>query len=90
MTSFIINHLHTHQVKDARDKTREFDAKFETYRADAEKNIDKYSKEAKKEFNGAVDTFDKKVGDAAANAKATVEVKAEQAKSGLSSWFGGK
>jgi hypothetical protein len=66
------------------------DAKFEAYRADAEKNIDKYGKEAKKEFNGAVDTFDKKVGDAAANAKATVEVKAEQAKSGLSSWFGGK
>ncbi|KAI4746214.1 hypothetical protein E4T50_03428 [Aureobasidium sp. EXF-12298] len=79
-----------HAVKDARDKTREFDAKFESYRADAEKNIDQYRKEANKEFNSAVDTFDKKVGDAAANAKATVEVKAEQAKSGFSSWFGGK
>ncbi|THW99335.1 hypothetical protein D6D13_10184 [Aureobasidium pullulans] len=77
-------------VKDARDKTREFDAKFETYRADAEKNINKYSKEANKEFNSAVDTFDKKVGDAAANAKASAEVNAEKAKSGLSSWFGGK
>ncbi|THX26039.1 hypothetical protein D6D10_09792 [Aureobasidium pullulans] len=77
-------------VKDARDKTREFDAKFETYRADAEKNINKYSQEANKEFNSAVDTFDKKVGDAAANAKASAEVNAEKAKSGLSSWFGGK
>ncbi|KAG9603749.1 hypothetical protein KCU77_g1621, partial [Aureobasidium melanogenum] len=77
-------------VKDAREKTREFDAKFEAYRADAEKNIDQYRKEANKEFNSAVDTFDKKVGDAAANAKATVEANAEKAKSGFSSWFGGK
>ncbi|KAI5210778.1 hypothetical protein E4T42_00770 [Aureobasidium subglaciale] len=75
-------------VKDARDKTREFDAKFETYRADAEKNIDQYKNKANKEFNSAVDTFDKKVGDAAANAKASVEVNAEKAKSGFSSWFG--
>ncbi|KAH0419719.1 hypothetical protein KCU90_g10350, partial [Aureobasidium melanogenum] len=73
-----------------REKTREFDAKFEAYRADAEKNIDQYRKEANKEFNSAVDTFDKKVGDAAANAKATVEANAEKAKSGFSSWFGGK
>ncbi|KAK4965196.1 hypothetical protein LTR66_012190 [Elasticomyces elasticus] len=66
-------------VAQAKETTSKVDAKLEAYRNTAEKNIDQYSKEAKKDFNQAVDKFDK-----------TVEEKAAQAKSGLSSWFGGK
>jgi hypothetical protein len=47
--------------------------------ARAEAKAEQYGKEAKKETMAKIDQFDK-----------TVEKKAAEAKSGLSSWFGGK
>ena len=47
--------------------------------ADASSKADQYRKEAAKEINKEVDKFDK-----------TVEKKTSEAKSGISSWFGGK
>jgi len=47
--------------------------------ADAEAKARELSQKAGKDLNGAVDKFDK-----------TVEEKAAKAKSGISSWFGGK
>ena len=54
------------------------DSKLESYRKDAEKKIDQYSKDARESANSAVNSFDK-----------TVEDKTEKAKGGLSGWFGG-
>lgn len=47
--------------------------------AEAQAKAQEYKEKTGKELNKAVDTFDK-----------TVEKKAAEAKSGLSSWFGGK
>ena len=47
--------------------------------SDAEAKAKEYKDKTGKELNTAIDKFDK-----------TVEEKAAQAKSGLSSWFGGK
>jgi hypothetical protein len=55
------------------------DQKLEAYRANADKKIDEYTKDTKKSFNSAVNTFDK-----------TVENKASETKSWLGGWFGGK
>lgn len=48
--------------------------------------MDKYRKEAGKEMSAAVDKFDKSVEQGAAK----VQESAAKAKTGISSWFGGK
>ena len=55
----------------------EVEAKFEKLKNDTASQFDKSSKDTKKDFNQSVDKFDK-----------TVERKASEAKSGISSWFG--
>jgi vacuolar-type H+-ATPase subunit H len=47
--------------------------------ADAQNKAEQFRKDAAKELNKEVDKFDK-----------TVEKKTSEAKSGISSWFGGK
>lgn len=74
------------QLNDARSKTQELEKNIGNYASDAEKRLEEARRNAGKELNQAVDTFDKKVGDAAAK----VQQSGEKAKSGLSSWFGGK
>ena len=53
------------------------EAKFEKLKHDTASQFDKSATDAKKELNQTADNFDK-----------TVERKASEAKSGLSSWFG--
>lgn len=65
------------QIDDAKATTNKVDAKLEGYRANAEKKLDEYRKEAGKDLTSAVDKFDK-----------TVEQKAAQSKSWIGSWFG--
>jgi hypothetical protein len=65
------------QIDDAKTTTNKVDAKLEGYRANAEKKLDEYRKEAGKDLTSAVDKFDK-----------TVEQKAAQSKSWIGSWFG--
>ncbi|KAI5359329.1 hypothetical protein Slin15195_G069560 [Septoria linicola] len=62
-------------VQDGKQEASKVDAKLAEYRQDASKQLNNASKEA----NKAIDQFDQKV---------TQE--ASKAKSGLSSWFGGK
>ncbi|KAF2861360.1 hypothetical protein K470DRAFT_299297 [Piedraia hortae CBS 480.64] len=65
-------------VASAKDGVSNIDRKLEQYRREAEKNIDGKMKEAQDKANSAIDQFDKRVTDGA-----------RQAKSGVSSWFGG-
>ncbi|EME46676.1 hypothetical protein DOTSEDRAFT_70624 [Dothistroma septosporum NZE10] len=65
-------------TRDAKNEASKVDDKLEQYRKDAAASLDKTGKEVRKEANQAIDTFDKKVTEGAA-----------QAKSGISSWFGG-
>ncbi|KAL9085815.1 MAG: hypothetical protein Q9165_007447 [Trypethelium subeluteriae] len=65
-------------IDSAKQEYNKVDSKLQTYRKDAGKKIDQYSKEAKESASSAVNSFDK-----------TVEDKAAKAKSGLGSWFGG-
>ena len=55
----------------------EAEAKFERLKNDTASQFDKSKNETKKELNQTVDNFDK-----------TVERKASEAKSGISSWLG--
>lgn len=55
----------------------EAEAKLEKLKNDTASQFDKTKNDTKKEFNQSVDNFDK-----------TVERKASEAKSGISSWFG--
>ncbi|KAK3115660.1 hypothetical protein LTR53_004761 [Teratosphaeriaceae sp. CCFEE 6253] len=64
-------------VQDAKATTSNIDRKLESYRAQAEKTIEKDFKEGRAEANKAIDSFDKKVNEEAAKAKST-----------LGSWFG--
>lgn len=72
------------QVNDARSKLHEADAKITAGMSEAEAKIhhlkldaERAGKETRKELHDTVDKFDK-----------TVERKAAEAKSGISSWFG--
>lgn len=55
----------------------EAEAKFERLKDDTASQFDKAKNDTKKELNQSVDNFDK-----------TVERKASEAKSGISSWLG--
>lgn len=55
----------------------EAEAKFEKLKNETASQFDKTRNDTKKEFSQSVDNFDK-----------TVERKASEAKSGISSWFG--
>ncbi|KAF2091402.1 hypothetical protein K490DRAFT_31510 [Saccharata proteae CBS 121410] len=66
-------------INDAKAQTSKVDAKLEAYRANADKKIGEYKAELGKEANQAIDKFDR-----------TVEQKASESKSWVSSWFGGK
>lgn len=61
--------------RDAKAEANKVDAKLENFRQDASKQFDA----AGKEINKKIDKFDN-----------TVEAEAAKAKSGISSWFGGK
>ncbi|KAL2423287.1 hypothetical protein ABEF95_004298 [Exophiala dermatitidis] len=64
---------------DATSKAQQAEAEARAKLAEAEARAKELGQETKKEFNSAVDKFDR-----------TVEEKAAKAKSGISSWFGGK
>lgn len=71
-------------MNEARAKTKEFDAKLSKSAAEAEAKYKQLKAEAgakfdetRKETSQAIDTFDK-----------TVEKKAAEAKTGISSWLG--
>ena len=73
------------KVAEVKSKGREFDAKFDKAAKDAENKYQQIKSEAgtkfsetRKEAAQAIDNFDK-----------TVEKKAAEAKSGISSWWGG-
>lgn len=76
----------TAQIGSIKSQTNQADAKLEAYRKDAEKNIDQYKNKAANEAHNAIDKFDKSVEQGAAK----LQQSAQQAKGGLSSWFGGK
>ncbi|GAB7358756.1 hypothetical protein MBLNU230_g3984t1 [Neophaeotheca triangularis] len=63
----------------AKDATSKVDAKLEDYRKEAESKLEGARKSTGDELTKAVDKFDK-----------SVEEGASKAKSGISSWFGGK
>lgn len=76
------------QVDDVRNKVHDADktvsskmseaqVQFDKLKNDTASQFDKSKDDTKKEFNQSVDKFDK-----------TVERKASEAKSGISSWFG--
>ncbi|KAG8625408.1 hypothetical protein KVT40_007159 [Elsinoe batatas] len=73
-------------INEARSKSAELEKNLNSYASDAEKRFEAARKEAGKELNQAVDKFDKTVGDAASK----IQQEGSKAKSGLSSWFGGK
>ncbi|KAF4550525.1 Hypothetical protein D9617_17g047930 [Elsinoe fawcettii] len=73
-------------INDARSKSAELEKNLSNYASDAEKRFEAARREAGKELNQAVDKFDKTVGDAASK----VQQEGAKAKSGISSWFGGK
>lgn len=77
-----------YQIGDVRAKVNEADAKlsakaheaegkFQQLKADGSKQFDQARKDTARELNETADKFDK-----------TVEKKAAEAKSGISSWFG--
>lgn len=66
------------QVDTARSKLSGADAKADQYRQDGTNKLEQVRKDTGKELNSAIDKFDK-----------TVEKKTSEAKSGISSWFGG-
>lgn len=58
-------------------KLHEADGKFQQLKADGSKQFDQARKDTARELKESADSFDK-----------TVEKKAAEAKSGISSWFG--
>lgn len=58
-------------------KAHEADGKFQQLKADGSKQFDQARKDTARELKETADTFDQ-----------TVEKKAAEAKSGISSWFG--
>lgn len=58
-------------------KAHEVDGKFQQLKADGSKQFDQARKDTARELQDTADKFDK-----------TVEKKAGEAKSGISSWFG--
>ena len=67
------------QIGTAKSKLNETDASLEASRKSAAQKLEDYRKETGKELQQGIDTFDKKV-----------EEGTSKAKSGISSWFGGK
>ncbi|KAI9833585.1 MAG: hypothetical protein M1819_003538 [Sarea resinae] len=63
----------------AKGKLNDADASLEASRKNAADKLEAYRKETGKDLQQGIDTFDKKVEDGASKAK-----------SGVSSWFGGK
>lgn len=70
---------HAQQVDAARAKAEEARKSAEQYSKDGKAKFEQYKKETGSSLNSSIDKFDK-----------TVEKKTAEAKSGISSWFGGK
>ncbi|GIZ42200.1 hypothetical protein CBER1_02568 [Cercospora berteroae] len=66
-------------VRDGKQEASKVDAKLEEYRKDAQSTLNSAAKDAQANANKAIDQFDQKVTEGASKAK-----------SGISSWFGGK
>ena len=84
-SSCLLACIDTIQVADAKAKGKEYDSKIGKLGSDAESRLAQLKSEAggkfdevRKDTNKTIDDLDK-----------TVERKASEAKSGISSWFGG-
>ena len=67
------------QIDNVRDTVRRADQRATRFTREEADKLDRARQDIAKEFNEKVDNFDK-----------TVEKKTAEAKSGISSWFGGK
>ena len=74
------------QVQNSTLQYDQLDSSFSRYASEAERKLQATKQEASKDINSAINKFDKTVEEKAAQA----QEQAAKAKSGLSSWFGGK
>lgn len=78
------------QVSALRGKVSEADSKITREFGKAEGKAEQFSKDAVRTFEKDKDATSKRVSQGIDNFDKTVEKKTAEAKSGLSSWFGGK